>query len=133
MVIAGNTTDDNLWCTQINLSAPKRSPTAVGEELAAELARQREAEIDKFSDVQVFPNPFWSAATSRFAGNSTTTIRFAVKEPATVKLLIFNLRGELVRTLADGEFSRGLYEKIKRRGLHSLTLSRPRLLYSAKK
>jgi len=96
MMIAGNTTDDNLWCTQINLSAPKRH-----EDLDAELARQREAEIEKFSDVQIFPNPF----------NPATTIRFAVKEPATVKLLIFNLRGELVRTLADGELSRGLYEK----------------------
>lgn len=96
MIIAGNATDDNLWCTQINLSAPKRH-----ENLAAELARQREAEIEKFSDVRIFPNPF----------NPATTIRFAVKEPATVKLLIFNLRGELVRTLADGELSRGLYEK----------------------
>jgi hypothetical protein len=96
MIIAGNATDDNLWCTQINLSAPKRH-----ENLAAELARQREAEIEKFSDVRIFPNPF----------NPATTIRFAVKEPATVKLLIFNLRGELVRTLADGELSRGLYER----------------------
>jgi hypothetical protein len=65
------------------------------------LALKREAEIDNFAKVQNFPNPF----------NPATTIRFAVKEPAIVKLHIFNIRGELVRTLADGELGRGLYEK----------------------
>lgn len=96
MVVAGNATDDNLWFATINLSAPKRN-----EALAAELARQREAEIDAFSEVQLYPNPF----------NPATTIRFALQEPAPVKLAIFNIRGELVRTLADGDYSRGLYEK----------------------
>jgi hypothetical protein len=96
LVVAGNTTKDDLWFNKFNLGTSKRA-----EEVEAELAQKRETEINNFSDVQLFPNPF----------NPATTIRFAVQEPARVKLQIFNLRGELVRTLADGELSRGLHEK----------------------
>ena len=46
---------------------------------------------------QNFPNPF----------NPTTTIRFALPEAATVSLKVYNIHGQLVRTLANGSFSAG--------------------------
>jgi hypothetical protein len=95
LVVGSNVTTDDLWHAKINFGAPKNAA------LAAELQRQREAAIDNFTAAQVYPNPF----------NPVTTIKFAVQAPATVKLQIFNMKGELVRTLADGELSRGLYEK----------------------
>ncbi len=97
LVVGSNVTTDDLWYSKFNLSAPKNAADE------AEIAQQRqlEAAINDFSEVQLYPNPF----------NPATTIRFAVKEPATVKLHIFNIKGELVRALADGEFNRGLYEK----------------------
>ncbi len=95
MMLAGNTTADDVWFSRIDLGLPK----AAEEEVVS--APQQEAEIDNFGEASVYPNPF----------NPSTTIRFAVKEPARVKLQIFNLRGELVRTLANGEHKRGLHEK----------------------
>jgi hypothetical protein len=97
LVVGSNATTDDLWYSQFNLGAPK----SAAHEAAIEQQRKLGAAIENFSEVQAYPNPF----------NPTTTIRFAVKAPAAVKLHIFNLKGELVRTLADGEFNRGLYEK----------------------
>jgi hypothetical protein len=50
---------------------------------------------------QNFPNPF----------NPATTIRFALPQPAKVKLAIYNLRGELVHTLAEGELPAGFHAR----------------------
>ncbi len=97
LVVGSNVTTDDLWYAKISLGAPKNAANDSELEQQGKL----EAQIDSFSDVQTYPNPF----------NPATTIRFAVKEPATVKLQIFNIRGELVRTLAVGELDRGLYEK----------------------
>jgi hypothetical protein len=58
---------------------------------------------------QNYPNPFWSAATSRSAGNPSTVISFQLPVVSTVKLSIYNLKGQLVRTLFDGEQSAGRY------------------------
>ncbi len=45
------------------------------------------------------PNPF----------NPTTTIRFSLAESGPVELRVFNVRGELVRTLASGNLSAGVH------------------------
>ncbi len=49
-----------------------------------------------------YPNPF----------NPQTTISYSVKEPGQVKLQIYNLKGQLVRTLIDTEHAAGHYKQI---------------------
>jgi hypothetical protein len=91
LVCAGNDTRDEVWYNLITLGAAKQS---AGEtpSLAAE---------EDFDGVQVFPNPF----------NPHTSFRFKLKETAPVKLLIFNLNGQLVRTLVDTEMTPGVHQK----------------------
>jgi hypothetical protein len=96
MVLAGNITTDDVWFSRIDLGLGKAEAGEIVE------APSQEVETDGFGEVSVYPNPF----------NPSTTIRFAMKEPAQVKLQIFNLRGELVRTLANGEHKAGLHEKL---------------------
>jgi hypothetical protein len=60
-----------------------------------------------FTLEQNYPNPFWSAATSRFAGNPSTAIRFRLVKAAPTKLVILNLLGQPVRTLYEGEMAAG--------------------------
>ena len=51
---------------------------------------------------QSFPNPF----------STTTTIRFALLNEGEVALKIYNLQGQLVKTLADGKIEAGTHERI---------------------
>lgn len=53
-----------------------------------------------FELLQNYPNPF----------NGTTRIRFRVPQAAQVELHIYNLQGQWVRTLIDGEVARGTHE-----------------------
>lgn len=96
MLVASNTTTDDLWFNKLNLSLAKEEAEDIS------VHEKTEAEIDNFKEAGVYPNPF----------NPTTSIRFAVQTPTSVKLQIFNLRGELVRTLANGDFQRGVYERV---------------------
>jgi len=50
---------------------------------------------------QNYPNPFWSAATSRFAGNPSTKIKYALPKNSDVKIVVYNAYGQRVRTLVD--------------------------------
>ena len=52
-----------------------------------------------FNLFQNFPNPF----------NAHTTFSFTVAEPSTVRIEVFNIRGERVNTLADAFYSSGYY------------------------
>jgi hypothetical protein len=63
--------------------------------------------VSSFTLEQNYPNPFWSEATSRFAGNPSTTIRFRLTKAAPTKLTILNLMGQPVRTLFVGELAAG--------------------------
>jgi hypothetical protein len=90
MVCNGNETRDELWYNLILLSgAPKQS---------AETPAVAEAE-ENFDGVQTFPNPF----------NPQTSFRFKVKAHTPVKLQIFNLTGQLVRTLVDADLAPGVH------------------------
>jgi len=52
---------------------------------------------------QNFPNPFWSEATSRFAGNPATTMRYGLPQVEKVTLQVYNLLGEEVVILLKDE------------------------------
>ena len=49
-----------------------------------------------------YPNPF----------NPETTISYSVKEPGKVKLEVYNIKGQLVRTLVDEEHAAGYYKQV---------------------
>ena len=94
MICNGNDTRDELWYNLINLGGAPKMPDEAPT-VAAALAE------DDFDGVQVHPNPF----------NPQTAFRFKVKEPAAVKLQIFNLTGQLVRTIVDEDFAPGVYQR----------------------
>lgn len=54
----------------------------------------------EFALYQNYPNPF----------NPATTIRFALPEAGRVSLKIYNTRGQVVRTLASGQYESGVHE-----------------------
>ncbi|MGI6198230.1 MAG: carboxypeptidase regulatory-like domain-containing protein [Candidatus Cloacimonadaceae bacterium] len=49
-----------------------------------------------------YPNPF----------NPETTISYSVKEPGRVRLEIYNIRGQLIRTLVDSDHATGHYKQV---------------------
>ncbi len=60
-----------------------------------------------FALAQNYPNPFWSEATSRFAGNPETMINFALPQAGKVTLRIYAETGQRVRTLVDRSMPAG--------------------------
>jgi len=94
MVCNGNDTRDELWYNLIPLGGAPKMQEAASTGAAAP------AEED-FDGVQVNPNPF----------NPQTSFRFKVKEPAPVKLQIFNLTGQLVRTIIDEQLAPGIHQR----------------------
>jgi hypothetical protein len=58
--------------------------------------------IYRFDLAQNYPNPF----------NPTTTVRFSVARPVPVKLEIFNVLGQKVRTLIDRKMAPGVYRVV---------------------
>ena len=92
MLCGSNVTTNDVWYKLIDLSLTKRAESMEPEQ---KIARQGEPEVS------AYPNPF----------NPTTTIRFRVPEANNVRLRIFNLRGEVVRTLLDQEMSAGTHER----------------------
>lgn len=89
MVAAANLTEDAIWYNQLIPGTAKFG--------AAEAAL---AATPLIEGAQCYPNPF----------NPETTIRFVLAENKSVRLQIFNLRGELVRTLVNKDMPRGVHE-----------------------
>ncbi len=64
------------------------------------LSRESGGPPSRFALEQNYPNPF----------NPGTTIRFGLPQPARVSLAVYNLLGERIRTLVNGQVSAGFHE-----------------------
>lgn len=104
--VTGASSNSNRWTDYATIkyfSSP--APTAFPQTIAAENKKTFDAEVAapiRFQLKQNFPNPF----------NPSTTIRFELPVAGRVKLTVYNLRGELVRTLADGEMPVGSHRVV---------------------
>jgi flagellar hook assembly protein FlgD len=58
--------------------------------------------VDSYELMQNYPNPF----------NPTTMINYQLPVSSVVNLVIFNLRGQVVRTLVNGEMSSGQHSVV---------------------
>ena len=94
LVCTGNLTRDEVWYNLINLNG---TPKAASDEPAAATVDAKE----NFEGVQTYPNPF----------NPDTFFRFKVSRPSGVKLQIFNLSGQLVRTLVNDDLPQGAHQR----------------------
>ncbi|MGH7452403.1 MAG: alpha-amylase family glycosyl hydrolase, partial [bacterium] len=69
----------------------------------------RGAQVPQYQLNQNYPNPFWSGATSRSAGNPATTIRYTLPQTAAVKLTVFDIFGQEIATLVNRTQAAGEY------------------------
>ena len=58
--------------------------------------------IDQLALMQNYPNPF----------NPTTTIDYSLPEASKVRLDIYNVKGQLVRTLLNGDMPAGMHSML---------------------
>jgi hypothetical protein len=79
---------------------------------------KKSSRVENFRLGQNYPNPF----------NPTTSIQYNVAQQSEISLKIYNLRGELVRTLVDAEQSAGVYNQ-KWDGLDNVGAITPSGLY----
>jgi photosystem II stability/assembly factor-like uncharacterized protein len=77
-----------------------------GNVVAVEQDREVPAQ---FALEQNYPNPFWSAATSRAAGNPATFIIYSLPQPAQVELKVYDVLGHEVRILVNDNKPAGVH------------------------
>ncbi|MEK7730027.1 MAG: FlgD immunoglobulin-like domain containing protein, partial [candidate division KSB1 bacterium] len=80
-----------------SLPGPGNLPKSSSDE---EVSSDQLSVVSDYALEQNYPNPF----------NPSTKISFALPEASEVELQIFNEAGQLVRTLASGNFASGRYE-----------------------
>jgi hypothetical protein len=80
------------------------------EEPEEKVAVAEAAAVTSYELAQNYPNPF--SQIPRFAGNPSTTIRFALPEAGEVSLKIYDVTGQLVQTLVDGVVEAGRHQVV---------------------
>ena len=73
---------------------------------------RQESLPEKFALHANTPNPFWSGATSRFAGNPSTAIHYDLPQASEVRVVIFDMLGKHVRTLVQQQQVAGRYSVV---------------------
>lgn len=96
MLVAENDTKNQIWFKYL-LLAPLVKTGAAFEDEQAIAATNAKVELT----AGVYPNPF----------NPRTAIKFTLPQQAEVKLQIFNLNGQLVRTLVNTQLPAGAHER----------------------
>ena len=69
---------------------------------------------ERFELFQNYPNPFSAKGGSASGGNPTTTINYQLPAKSRVSLKIFNVLGQEVATLFDGQKEAGYHQEIWR-------------------
>ena len=97
LIGTGHTRGDFTWAAiqPETAGAVNTGQTFVGTSAALDLPGARGVAI-----TSAYPNPF----------NPATTIAWAITEPGPVRVQVFSLKGELVRTLVDQDHAAGEYE-----------------------
>jgi hypothetical protein len=90
-----------------SLPGPEKLPKA-SEVEESEVSDQ--SPVTSYQLEQNYPNPFWSEAPSRLAGNPSTMITFALSEAGEVTLRIYSEIGQLVKQVASGKFASGRHQ-----------------------
>ncbi len=78
--------------------------TDIGVFLATNLTSTDDQQIEtvSFVDLSNYPNPF----------NPTTTIEFSIQNDSKVELIIYNIKGQKIKTLANNDFAKGSHSII---------------------
>ncbi len=71
---------------------------------------------DEYALGQNYPNPFSTGSGLSFGGNPGTTIKYQLPEPGVVVVKIYNVIGQEIKTLINGEKGAG-YHTIRWNGL----------------
>ncbi len=95
-------------------SAPNAAKVLAANSTNTEEVESEQAPAD-FALAQNYPNPFWSGATSRSAGNLETEVRFQLPQASQVVIKIFNMLGREMITLTDRQLEAG-YHRVRWNG-----------------
>lgn len=93
-IAAGERPARHVLAANKTIMLPDRRVTTV------KLSKESSGIVGDFALEQNYPNPF----------NPKTTIRFALPQPGRVRLTIYNLLGQQIRTLINGQMSAGFHE-----------------------
>jgi hypothetical protein len=95
------------WATNFSLSGNLLK--YIGD-LSTAVVERPTALPEGFHLAQNYPNPFGSEATSRSAGNPSTTIHYALPRAQYVTLKVFNMAGQELATLVQQQQAAGEYD-----------------------